>query len=61
MLSKKFNDFISNSKHIINVSYKPTKDEFYKAVKIILLGIIIIGVLGFVISIIISAITGTPL
>ncbi|MGC8648894.1 MAG: protein translocase SEC61 complex subunit gamma [Candidatus Micrarchaeia archaeon] len=61
MLSKKFNDFITNSKHILNVSYKPTKDEFNKAVKITFLGIIIIGVLGFVIALIISLLTGTPL
>ncbi|MCL5433449.1 MAG: protein translocase SEC61 complex subunit gamma [Candidatus Marsarchaeota archaeon] len=61
MFTKKFSDFIENSKHIINISYKPTKEEFNKAVKLTLLGIIIIGVLGFIISLIISIVTGTPL
>ncbi|MGC8571790.1 MAG: protein translocase SEC61 complex subunit gamma [Candidatus Micrarchaeia archaeon] len=61
MFTKKINDFIENSKHIINISYKPTKEEFNKAIKLTLLGIILIGLIGFIISVIISFITGTPL
>lgn len=57
----KLGSFISNSRHILNISYKPKQDEFNRSAKIILLGIILIGVIGFVISLIIQYISGTAI
>ncbi len=52
--------FIQNSRHIINISYKPSQIEFNKSAKIIILGILLIGVLGLVFAIVVSLIvTGT--
>jgi protein translocase SEC61 complex gamma subunit len=52
--------FIDNSKHVLSVSYKPTDAEFRKSAKLIIFGIVLMGALGFVISIIVSLIiTGT--
>ena len=48
--------FIENSKHVLSVSYKPTDAEFRKSAKLIIFGIILMGALGFVISIIVSLI-----
>lgn len=56
-LAAKFKNFITNSKHVLNISYRPTNEEFKRSAKIIILGIIAIGVMGFVIGIIISFIT----
>lgn len=52
--------FITDSKHVLSISYKPTEQEFNKSIRVILLGIAIIGVMGFVLAIIISlVITGS--
>lgn len=45
---------------MLSVSYKPTDAEFRKSAKLIIFGILLMGTLGFVISIIVSLIiTGT--
>lgn len=55
-------DFINNSKRVMNISYKPGMDEFKKSAKVVLMGILIIGVSGFIIGLIIYYImTGTLL
>ncbi|MGC8669959.1 MAG: protein translocase SEC61 complex subunit gamma [Candidatus Micrarchaeia archaeon] len=55
-----FHKFIENSKHVMSVSYKPNSEEFNKSAKLIIIGILLLGFLGFVIAIIISLIvTGT--
>ncbi len=46
--------FITNARHILYVSYKPGTDRFKRTAKIIILGIAVIGLAGFVIAIIIS-------
>ncbi len=53
---KSFKKFIDNSKHVMSVSYRPTNQEFNKAAKIIILGIVLIGALGFIIAIAVSLI-----
>lgn len=59
-LRERLRSFIVNSRHVMNVSYKPTNDEFRKTAKIMLIGILLIGVSGFIIGIIISLlISGT--
>lgn len=46
--------FMENSKHVLNISYRPTNEEFKRSAKVIILGILVIGVVGFVIGVIIS-------
>lgn len=48
----KLNSFILKCKRVWMVLKKPTKDEFLKVAKISAVGILVIGVLGFIISII---------
>ncbi len=57
----KLRTFFTNSKHILNISYKPSNEEFNKSARVILLGILIIGALGFIISIIIGYLSGSPI
>lgn len=49
-----FKTFIYNSKHIISISYKPAQKEYSKSAKIIIIGILVMGTLGFFIALIIS-------
>ena len=55
-LTEKFKKFTTNSRHVLSISYKPTKEEFNKAAKLIIFGILIIGAMGFVLAIVISLI-----
>ncbi|MDE1865716.1 MAG: protein translocase SEC61 complex subunit gamma [Candidatus Micrarchaeota archaeon] len=48
--------FMDNSKHVLSVSYKPTDAEFRKSARLIIFGILLMGALGFVISVIVSLI-----
>jgi protein transport protein SEC61 subunit gamma-like protein len=57
----KIKAFVSNSKHILAVSYKPDAAEFNRTARIVILGILLIGVLGFIISLIVGYITGVPI
>jgi len=49
-------NFIQNSRRIINISYKPSQSEFKRSAKLIIIGILLIGVLGFIIAVLISLI-----
>ncbi len=51
---EKFKEFLSSSRRIISISQKPGKKEFWLMAKIIGLGIIIIGVVGFLIKVIMN-------
>jgi protein translocase SEC61 complex gamma subunit len=52
--------FINNAKHVMSISYKPSREEFEKAAKLIIFGILLIGTIGFIIAIIVSlVITGS--
>ena len=53
--------FLTNARHILNISYKPGNEEFNRSAKVILLGILLIGALGFIISIIIGYFSGSPI
>jgi protein translocase SEC61 complex gamma subunit len=55
----KLKTFMENSKHILSVSYRPGRSEFSKTARIIIVGILAVGMLGFVISLIIGYITGS--
>ena len=47
-----FNKFIKDAKRVLKVSRKPDKEEYFDFAKITALGILVIGVIGFVIVII---------
>ena len=49
--------FLEKCKRVWMVLKKPTKDELTKVAQISALGIIVVGILGFLISIIMSFIT----
>ncbi len=49
-----FTNFITNARHILYVSYKPSEDRYKKTAKVILIGVVTIGLVGFIIAIIIS-------
>ena len=51
--------FRENSKHVLSVSYKPSRGEFSKTARIILIGILGVGIMGFLISLIIGFLTGS--
>jgi len=46
------NDFIQKALRVLRVCYRPTQDEFYTTIKVTALGMIGIGVIGYVITII---------
>lgn len=53
--------FYSDAKHVMSVSYKPDMETFKRTLKVVLVGIILLGVLGFIIYLIINnIILATP-
>ena len=44
--------FISRATRVLRVSYRPTKEEFYVTLKVTGLGILAIGVAGYLLSVI---------
>ncbi len=51
-ITDKISEFIQKAMRVLRVSYRPTSDEFYTTLKITGLGMIAIGVIGYVITII---------
>jgi protein transport protein SEC61 subunit gamma and related proteins len=54
---KSIRGFLSDSKRVLDISYKPDMGTFQRTVKIVLIGTLILGVLGFIIATIIGVIT----
>lgn len=50
--------FREGAVHVLSVSYKPNMSQFQKTLKIVLVGTLIVGVLGYLISIIIKLLIG---
>ncbi len=48
--------FYDDAKRMISISYKPGTNEFKRTLKIVLLGTIVLGIMGYIISIIIGLI-----
>ncbi len=48
--------FVKRSMRVLNVSHRPRKEEFWMIAKTVLLGMVLIGVTGFVITMIFSLI-----
>jgi protein transport protein SEC61 subunit gamma and related proteins len=57
-LITKLKSFIEKCKRVWMVLKKPTKEEFRKIALVSAVGILVIGVIGFLISIIVKMITG---
>ena len=47
-------DFIARSIRVMRVSYRPTQQEFNMTAKITGLGMVLIGVIGFLITVVFS-------
>lgn len=47
-------NFYNDARHIMSVSYKPDLDSFRRTLKIVLIGVLILGILGFIISFVIN-------
>ena len=52
---EKIKNFISKSKRVWHTLKKPTKKEFEQVSKISAIGILILGLIGFIISLIMKA------
>lgn len=48
--------FYDDSKRMLSISYKPGMQEFKRTLKIVLFGTIVLGIVGYIISIIIGLI-----
>ncbi|MEM2115428.1 MAG: protein translocase SEC61 complex subunit gamma [Candidatus Woesearchaeota archaeon] len=53
---QKIKDFLYNSRIVLNVTTKPTKEEFKKIAIISGAGLLIIGAVGYLLSLILSLI-----
>ena len=51
-VQERFDRFIKDSKRVLKVSRKPDAQEYFEFAKITALGILVIGVIGFVIVLI---------
>ena len=48
--------FLSDSNRMLSVSYKPSTQEFKRTLKVVLFGTIVLGVVGYLITIIVQLI-----
>jgi protein translocase SEC61 complex gamma subunit len=48
--------FVKRSMRVLNVSHRPKKEEFWMIAKTVMLGMVLVGATGFVITIIFSLI-----
>lgn len=54
---KHIRNFYADSKRVLEVSYKPDSVTFRRTIKIVLIGTILLGALGFVVAEIVGIIT----
>ncbi len=52
-------EFLHQAKRVLQVAKKPDSDEYLNVAKVTGLGIVLIGVIGFVITLISNLLTGT--
>jgi len=57
-MANKFKEFLESSKRILLIAKKPSNKEFWAMAKVVGLGMIVIGVLGFIIRLIMNIISG---
>jgi protein transport protein SEC61 subunit gamma and related proteins len=53
-IPQKINSFFAQSVRVWHVLRKPSKDEFWTVAKVSALGIVVIGLIGFFVSILIN-------
>ena len=53
---KSFKSFWADAKHVLSVSYRPDIDTFKRTLKIVIIGILVLGILGFIVYEIINLI-----
>jgi len=58
MVFKSISNFFESSKRILQISEKPTSKEFWVMAKVVGIGMIVIGVIGFIIKLIINLLSG---
>ena len=55
---KKFKSFLASSKRILLIAKKPSGKEFWAMAKVVGLGMIVIGVIGFIVRLIMNIVSG---
>ena len=48
-VQESFNKFVKDSKRVLKVSKKPDRQEYFELAKVTSLGVVIVGVIGFVV------------
>ena len=48
-VQERFDKFVKDSKRVLKVSKKPDKQEYFELAKVTSLGVVIVGVIGFVV------------
>lgn len=56
-IPKLITGFIADSKRVLEISYKPDQTTFKRTLKVVFIGTVILGVMGFIISTIITFLT----
>lgn len=56
MVLDKLLSFINRSKRVLNVSHRPRRQEYMMMAKTVAVGMVIIGLVGFVITVVFSVI-----
>lgn len=57
-MSSRLSEFWENTKRIVKLAQQPTRQEIWMQIKISLLGLFVVGGVGFIITLIMSVITG---
>ncbi len=55
---KKIKEFFESAKRILLIAKKPTNKEYWAMAKIVGLGMVIIGLIGFIVRLIMNLISG---
>ena len=48
-VQESFNKFVKDSKRVLKVSKKPDRQEYFELAKVTSLGVVIVGVIGFIV------------
>ncbi|MFH0906177.1 MAG: protein translocase SEC61 complex subunit gamma [archaeon] len=56
MVLKKIKNFFESSRRIIQISKKPSKKEYWVMAKVVGIGMILIGVIGFIVKLLMGLI-----
>lgn len=58
-MANKLKEFFESSKRILLISKKPTNKEYWGMAKIVGLGMIVIGIIGFIVKLVMSLVSGS--